>query len=64
MTQEQGYQKACIKELKPLVGKTVTSVIKDEDGNFGLEIGGTDLWIMMDPEGNGPGFPRVTKEQA
>lgn len=65
MTYGQDYQDACVKELLPLVGKKITAVIRDEDGNFGITVGGPttgfDLWIMADPEGNGPGFPDVCK---
>ena len=59
----KSYQDACLNELKPFVGKTVTGLVRDRAGNFGLEFGDTDVWFLADPEGNGPGFPSVTKEQ-
>ena len=47
-----------------LVGCTITAAVADEDGeNFGFEVmesGRTrTVFVMMDPEGNGPGFLEV-----
>jgi len=62
MSGDRGYQKACLRELDPLIGKNITDTVCDSDGNFGLAIdGGFVLWIMCDPEGNGPGFPQVDR---
>ena len=59
--QEKQYQDACLEALMPVVGKRVSSLIKDDSGNFGFETeDGTEVWIMCDPEGNGPGFASVT----
>ena len=59
---EEAYQTACLDALKPLLGKRVRLLIKDAEGNFGLEMDdGTEVWIMCDPEGNGPGFAEVVR---
>ena len=59
---EKQYQLACLKELIPIVGKRVINLIKDDSGGFGFETeDGTEVWIMSDPEGNGPGFASVSK---
>ncbi len=54
------YQDACLKELAPLVGQRIKNLIRDNEGNFGFKTErGTQVWIMCDPEGNGPGFAEV-----
>jgi hypothetical protein len=59
---EETYQSACLEALRPLVGKRVRNLIKDEAGNFGFEMEeSTAVWIMCDPEGNGPGFAEVVR---
>lgn len=44
-----------------LVGCTITAAVLDEDGeNYGFEVMDCGrkrtVFVMMDPEGNGPGF--------
>ncbi len=59
---EEAYQRACLETLKPLVGRRVRTLIRDDEGNFGFAMeDGTAVWIMSDPEGNGPGFADVTR---
>ena len=54
------YQRACIKAMQPLVGKSIKGLVKDESGNFGFELEDKTLvWILCDPEGNGPGFAEI-----
>ncbi len=56
------YQDACLKELAPLVGKRIKNLIRDNEGNFGFKTENeTQVWIMCDPEGNGPGFAEVIR---
>lgn len=57
MTDPQLENDYTIKHLKQLVGKKVTGVCVDQDGEmYGLVFtGGVVAWIMCDPEGNGPG---------
>lgn len=58
----QQYQAASLKALRPLVGKRIRGLIKDREGFFGLEMEDrTQVWILCDPEGNGPGFAEITK---
>ena len=59
-----------LKEYSKLKGKTVRLVIRDsapaELGGtcYGLEFtDGTLAWIMMDPEGNGPGFLEIVEPE-
>jgi len=57
---EEMYQTACLDALKPVVGRRIQCLIRDEGGNFGFKMDdGTSVWIMCDPEGNGPGFAEV-----
>lgn len=47
--------------LPEIVGKTIASAIKDEDGKHWGFIAKGDgeqkqVWVLCDPEGNGPGF--------
>lgn len=59
---EKHYQDACLEALLPLVGKRIKALIRDDSGNFGFETeDGTAVWIMCDPEGNGPGFACLSK---
>ena len=54
------YQRACLKAMRPLVGKRIKGLIKDESGHFGFELEDKTLvWILCDPEGNGPGFAEI-----
>jgi len=59
MSKPNSYQAACIKELEPFTGRTVTDVAYDADGAVGLTFGDKTVWFLSDPEGNGPGFPSV-----
>lgn len=48
------------KQLDPLIGGKITSVISDSDGEFfGLEVTKGKktfvIWFLQDDEGNGPG---------
>jgi len=57
----QDYQAACLKAMQPLVGKRISGLIKDKSGHFGFELEDkTTVWILCDPEGNGPGFAEIT----
>ena len=57
---EKQYQDACLEALQPIVGEIVSNLVKDSLGNFGFRTQkGTLVWIMCDPEGNGPGFAEV-----
>ncbi len=57
---------AFAKEYSKLIGRTVRNVIVDDSQNtiseniYGLEFtDGTTVWILRDPEGNGPGFLEI-----
>jgi len=52
---------ARLDELKPILGQRIISLIEDDtNGSFGFETeNGTEVWIQMDPENNGPGFANV-----
>jgi len=55
------YQAACLKAMQPLLGKRISSLIQDKTGFFGFELEDqTTVWILCDPEGNGPGFAEIT----
>lgn len=57
---EKQYQDACLEALAPVLGKRVSNLIRDDSGGFGFETeDGTEVWIMCDAEGNGPGFADV-----
>lgn len=49
-----------------LLGKTITRIVKDTaDQDIGTVYGfeldsGETIWILCDPEGNGPGFLEIT----
>ena len=55
------YQAACLKAMQPLVGKRIRGLVRDDrEGFFGFELeDDTKVWVLCDPEGNGPGFPEV-----
>lgn len=55
-------------EYKKLVGLKVTGVVKDSSDEFeelyGLKMSnGTIVWILCDPEGNGPGFLDIQEKE-
>ena len=57
---EQDYQNACLNTLKPIVGQKIKHLIRDDSGHFGFATDdGAQVWIMCDPEGNGPGFAEI-----
>jgi hypothetical protein len=56
----QARQDACLRALRPLVGRRIRALVRDEAGLSGFETDdGTRVWILCDPEGNGPGFADV-----
>ena len=61
-TDAQAYSQACMKKL---IGKKITGAILDHDGEmwgFRVENKNGDsllVWVLCDPEGNGPGFLEV-----
>jgi hypothetical protein len=66
---QNNYVKACIDRLIPeLVGLTITGSVVDDSGEFfgftakGKQNGKTvekTVFVMADPEGNGPGFLEI-----
>ena len=47
--QDKEYQDACLDELRPLVGKRITNLIKDDQGFFGFQTEDkVDVWINRD----------------
>lgn len=49
------------KQLTPFIGATIVGFADDDEGTFGLIIQKGKqqkkvLWVLRDPEGNGPGF--------
>jgi len=54
-----------VKHYGQLIGKKVTKIAKEADGEFyGLIFNdGTIAWILQDPEGNGPGFLNIEKSE-
>ncbi len=59
---ESTYQQASLNELRPLVGQRILSLVRDTEGHFGFKTDrGITVWIMRDPEGNGPGFVEVVQ---
>jgi hypothetical protein len=48
------------KQLEPYMGAKIVGFADDEEGVFGLIIQKGKqkkvLWVLCDPEGNGPGF--------
>jgi len=71
MDQQTKYQ---VKMLQALVGATITEIVTDPDGIVGIctlktatnaNSGKQEeriIWILCDPEGNGPGFASVEPE--
>ena len=58
--------KAMLKHLSQLVGQTVTKIICDPDDDIGTVYGfqthtGMTVWVLQDPEGNGPGHLEIVK---
>jgi hypothetical protein len=58
---------AMIEHLSPLIGRTIKGIVKDDSDPtmetvYGLELDdGTELFILCDPEGNGPGHLSIQK---
>lgn len=59
------------KHYKYLVGKQITGLVESQDDGTGTgdTIGfeledGSVVWILCDPEGNGPGFLEIQKPAA
>jgi hypothetical protein len=55
------------KHLEPLVGHRIVEIIEDSDyadnGFYGFRLDdGTLVWVLMDPEGNGPGHLDIEKQ--
>ena len=56
-----------VKHLSQLAGKKIVGLIEDKDTSdigevVGFELNdGTLVWIMRDPEGNGPGHLDIQK---
>lgn len=44
-----------------LVGKRIVAIVHDRNGEYyGLKFDdGSTVWILRDPEGNGPGFLEI-----
>jgi hypothetical protein len=64
---KKDYIDACLRAAAPLVGKKVKRLVRDggsqyTDEMMGLEFeDGTTVWVMCDPEGNGPGHLGIEK---
>ena len=69
MSKPNKYAQACLDRLVPeLVGLTITGGAVDESGEFwGFTVEGTKggktvkkvVFVLCDPEGNGPGFLEI-----
>ncbi len=53
------------KHLKPLIGQKIIGLIEDPEGGFyGFRVeGGVNVWVLCDPEGNGPGHLDIVKDE-
>jgi len=53
--------------LMPLVGQKIDGIVYDESGEFpvvGLRLAsGAVVWILCDPEGNGPGHLEIQEKE-
>lgn len=63
----EGNAKYIKKQMKPVIGATITEVVFDEEFFVGIRVKDkkgkeTTLWIQSDPEGNGPGWITVEKD--
>jgi hypothetical protein len=61
-------QQAELKQLRPMVGGTITKLLEGNDGeSFGFQVtkGKTThtVWVDQDPEGNGPGHLDISKDK-
>ena len=73
MSKPNKYAKACINRLLPqLVGLTITGGAVDDTGEFwGFVVEGKRngktvkkvVFVLCDPEGNGPGWPEIQEGQ-
>jgi len=55
-----------LKYYSQFIGKTIAGIVQDalDKRIYGLVLNDkTVLWIMSDPEGNGPGFLEITKKE-
>jgi hypothetical protein len=54
-----------LKHLKPLLGRKIVDLIEDsDDGVYGFQLdNGTLVWVLCDPEGNGPGHLEIEKKK-
>jgi hypothetical protein len=54
-----------LKHLKPLLGRKIVDLIEDsDDGSYGFQLdNGTLVWVLCDPEGNGPGHLEIEKKK-
>ena len=57
--------KYLLKHMEQLVGQTITGLIQDgEDPEFvGFETKTHVVFVLCDPEGNGPGFLDIQKKK-
>ena len=72
MSNETEFVQACLKRLvPPLVGLTITGGVKDDTGEcWGFCVEGKRdgkivkkvVFVLADPEGNGPGFLEIEDE--
>ncbi len=73
MSKPNEYARACLDRLVPeLVGLTVMGGLVDDSGeNWGFTAAGRkggklvrkDVWVLCDPEGNGPGWLEILDDQ-
>jgi hypothetical protein len=52
------------RHLAPLVGRKIVGLLEDEDDEtrVGFQLdNGMHVWVLQDPEGNGPGFLEIEK---
>ena len=54
-----------LKHLEQLVGQTITGLLQDKDEPeiVGFQTKSFDVWVLCDPEGNGPGFLEIEKKK-
>lgn len=54
-----------LKHLEQLVGQTITGLAQDKDEPefVGFETKTHVVFVLCDPEGNGPGFLDITKKK-
>jgi hypothetical protein len=60
------HTEAMLKQMDRLVGQRITGLIRagENDPEFvGFTTGVYDVWVLCDPEGNGPGFLDIQKKE-